>query len=67
MGEHYEWYFVIAIIFMGLGGAKRWGKATKGGGEILMGAGVDSSRPHGPASLPELYLLILLFQPLFHL
>ena len=54
---------------MGLGGAKRWGKATKGGGGggILMVAGVDPSRPHGSASLPELYLLILLFQPLFHL
>ena len=47
------WYLVIAIIFMGLRGAKRQGATKDGGGggggdwvAIFMEAGVDSSRHH---------------------
>ena len=45
----------MVIIFMGLGGAKRWGdslkssygvQATKGGGPIFMGE-INPSRHHG--------------------
>ena len=40
------------------------GKSHKGWVTIFMSAGVDPSKHH---DLPELYLLILLFQSLFHL
>ena len=40
------WCLVIVIIFMGHRVAKRWGEKTTS---------------HGLASLPELYLLIMLF------
>ena len=41
---------------------KRWGKRS-----IFMEVRVNPSTHHGLASIPELYLLILLFWPLFHL
>ena len=43
------------------------GKSHKGWATVFMGAGVDPSKHHDLATLPELYLLILLFQSLFHL
>ena len=57
-------WFAIVVIFMELGGAKSrgGGKNHKGWGEIFMGAGVGASRHHTLATLPELYLLILLFR-----
>lgn len=49
-----------------------WGNGEKshkgwGGGSIFMSTGDDPSRHLGLASLPELYLLILLFGPFFYL
>ena len=29
VGGHYVWYLVIVVIFMGLGGAKRWGVKSR--------------------------------------
>ena len=57
-------WFVIVVIFMELAGAKSrgGGKNHKRCGTIFMGGGVDASRHHTLASLPELYLLILLFR-----
>ena len=42
-------------------------KSHKGRGAIFIGPGVDLTRDHDLVSLPELYLLIQLFQPLFNL
>ena len=64
-----HYVYVIVIIFIELGGAKSrcGGKGHKRYGKIIMEAGVDPSRHHGLESLRELYLLILLFRPFFHL